>query len=96
VIAPLVKNTNAVIDVMAAQPRTSQATGDTPACLDPDAEALSLLAMSAGLGNSVLADQSSAGRAQAVIDYHLDRLFPASRPALRRTPVKTARILTEG
>ena len=79
--APLVKNTNAVIDVIAAQLRTSQAAGDTPAHLDPDAEALSMLAMAAGLGNSVLADQSSAERAQAVIDYHLDRLFPATRPA---------------
>jgi hypothetical protein len=51
--------------------------------LEPDAEALSLLAMSAGLGNSVLAGQSSLEQARAVIDYHLDRLFPASRPALR-------------
>jgi AcrR family transcriptional regulator len=84
--APLVKNTNAVIDVIAAQLRTAQAAGNTPAHLDPDAEALGLLAMSSGLGNSVLAGQSSAERAQAVIDYHLDRLFPVSRPALRRTP----------
>lgn len=37
--------------------------------------------MSSGLGNSVLAGQSSTERAQAVIDYHLDRLFPASGPA---------------
>ena len=95
-IAPLVKNTNAVINVVAAQLQAAQAAGDTPARLDPDAEALGLLAMSSGLGNSVLAGQSSAERAQAVIDYHLDRLFPASRPALRRTPVKTACILTEG
>jgi AcrR family transcriptional regulator len=73
---PLVKNTNAVIDVIAAQLRTSQAADDTPAQLDPDAEALGLLAMSAGLGNSVLAGHSSAEQAQAVIDYHLDRLFP--------------------
>jgi len=86
--APLVKNTNAVIDVIAAQLRTSQAAGDTPARLDPGAEALSLLAMSSGLGNGVLAGQSSLERAQAVIDYHLDRLFPVSRPALRRTPAK--------
>ena len=85
-IGPLVRNSNAVIDVVAAQLRAAQAAGDTPAHLDPDAEALSLLAMSAGLGNSVLAGQSSAERAQAVIDYHLDRLFPASRPALRRAP----------
>jgi AcrR family transcriptional regulator len=82
--APLVKNTNAVIDVIAAQLRAAQAADDTPARLDPDAEALSLLAMASGLSNSVLAGQSSAERAQAVIDYHLDRLFPASRPALRR------------
>ena len=95
-IAPLVKNTNAVIDVVAAQLRAAQAAGDTPARLDPDAEALSLLAMSAGLGNSVLAGQSSLEQAQAVIDYHLDRLFPASRPALRRAPVTTPRILVEG
>ncbi|HYA52408.1 MAG TPA: TetR family transcriptional regulator, partial [Streptosporangiaceae bacterium] len=39
-IAPLVKNTNAVIDVIAAQVRTAQAAGDSPADLDPDAEAL--------------------------------------------------------
>jgi len=83
-IAPLAKNTNAVIDVVAAQLRAAQAAGDTPAHLDPDAEALSLLAMSAGLANSVLAALSSAEQAQAVIDYHLNRLFPVSRPALRR------------
>ena len=95
-IAPLVKNTNAVINVVAAQLRAAQAAGDTPADLDPDAEALSLLAMSAGLGNSVLAGQSSLEQAQAVIDYHLDRLFPASRPALRPAPVTTPRILVDG
>lgn len=80
-VASLVKNTDAVIDVVAAQVRAAQAAGDTPAHLDPEAEALSLLAMSSGLGNSVLAGQSSTERAQAVIDYHLDRLFPASGPA---------------
>jgi AcrR family transcriptional regulator len=79
--APLVKNTNAVIDMIAAHLRASQAAGDTPAHLDPDAEALSLLAMSSGLVNSILAGQSSAERAQAVIDYQLNRLFPVPRPA---------------
>ena len=75
-IAPLVKNSNAVINVVAAQLRAAQAAGGTPAHLDPDLEAVSLLAMSAGLGHSVLSGQSSAGQAQAVIDYQLDRLFP--------------------
>jgi AcrR family transcriptional regulator len=86
-IAPLVKNSDTVIDVVAAQLRASQAAADTPAHLDPDLEAFSLMAISAGLATSVLAGQSSAGQAQAVIDYHLDRLFPASQPALRlRSP----------
>jgi AcrR family transcriptional regulator len=75
-IAPLVRNSNAVIDVVAAQLRAAQAAGGAPAHLDPDLEAVSLLAMSAGLGQSVLGGQSSPRRAQAVIDYNLDRLFP--------------------
>ncbi len=76
-IAPLVKNSATVTDVVAAQLRAAQAAGDTPARLDPDLEAISLLAMSAGLGTSVLAGLSSVEQAQAVIDYHLNRLFPA-------------------
>ena len=75
-IGPLVRNSGIVIDVVAAQLRAARAAGDTPAGLDPDLEAVSLLAMSAGLGTSVLGGQSSPGQAQAVIDYHLDRLFP--------------------
>ena len=81
-IGPLVKNSNAVTGVVASQLRAAQAAGDTPADLDPDLEALSLLAMSAGLGTSILGGQSSPGQAQAVIDYYLDRLSPAPRPAL--------------
>jgi AcrR family transcriptional regulator len=87
-IGPLVKNSDTVTGVVAAQLRAAQAAGDTPAHLDPDLEAFSLIVMSAGLATSVLAGQSSAGQAQAVIDYHLDRLFPAARPVLRRAPVK--------
>ncbi len=75
-IAPLVRNSSAVIDVVAAQLRVGQAAGGTPAHPDPDLEAVSLLAMSAGLGQSVLGGQSSPEQAQAIIDYHLDRLFP--------------------
>jgi AcrR family transcriptional regulator len=85
-IAPLVRNGAVVIDVFAAQLRAAQAAGQVPADLDPDAEALILNAMSAGLATTVLAGHSSAKQAQAVIDYHLDHLFPASRPALRRSP----------
>jgi AcrR family transcriptional regulator len=87
-IRPLARNSSIVSDVVAAQLRAAQAAGDMPDHLDPDLEAISLLTMSAGLGTSVLGGQSSAGQAQAVIDYHLHRLFPASRPALRRAPRK--------
>jgi AcrR family transcriptional regulator len=75
-IAPLVRNSNAVIDVVAAQLRAAKGADGTPAHLDPDLEAVGLLAMSAGLGASVLGGQSSVEQAQAVIDYHLHRLFP--------------------
>jgi AcrR family transcriptional regulator len=77
-LAPLARNSTTVIDVVAAQLRTAQAAGDTPAGLDADAEALSLLAMAQGLSVSVLAGQSPTERAQAVIDYPLGRLFPPS------------------
>jgi AcrR family transcriptional regulator len=93
-IGPLVKNSNAVADVVASQLRAAQAADDTAAGLDPDLEALSLLAMSAGLGTSVLGGQSSPGQAQAVIDYHLDRLFPAPRPALPRAVTSGSKMQT--
>jgi AcrR family transcriptional regulator len=80
-ISPLVRNSSVVIDVIATQLRAAQAAGDMPARLDPDLEAVSLLTMSAGLATSVIVGHSSAGRAQAVIDYHLRRLFPAYPPA---------------
>jgi AcrR family transcriptional regulator len=84
-ISPLVRNSNVVIDVVAAQLRAAQTAGDMPDHLDPDLEAISLLTMSAGLGTSVLGGQSTAGQAQAVIDYHLRRLFP---PSLTPRPTK--------
>jgi AcrR family transcriptional regulator len=83
-ISPLVRSSTAVIDVVAAQLRTAQAAGDMPAHLDPDLEAFGLLAMSAGLGTSVLGGQSSVEQAQAVIDYHLRRLFPPPEQASHR------------
>jgi AcrR family transcriptional regulator len=79
-LSPLVRNSSAVIGVVAAQLKAAQAAGDMPPGLDPDTEAVSLLALSGGLGQAVLGGHSTPGQAQAVIDYHLDRLFPAPRP----------------
>jgi AcrR family transcriptional regulator len=78
---PLVRNSSVVIDVVSAQLRTAQSAGNAPACMDPGLEALGLVSMSAGLSTSVLAGQSTPGQAQAVIDYHLRRLFRPADPA---------------
>lgn len=76
-ISPLVANSDAVAGVIATQLRTAQAGGDAPAHLNPDVEAHSLIAMSAGLASSILVgDQTSIEHAQTAIDYHLQRLFP--------------------
>lgn len=90
-IQPQVGNSDAVIDVVFGQLRTAQQAGQMPAHLDAHAEAISLLAMSAGLGSSVLAGQGSVDEALAIIRYHLDRLLPAPRleNAPRQSPSGT-------
>ncbi|WP_369201329.1 TetR/AcrR family transcriptional regulator [Streptomyces sp. PU-14G] len=45
--------------------------------VDARAEAISLLAMSAGLGTSILVGQRSVESAAEVLSYHLDRIFHA-------------------
>jgi hypothetical protein len=42
--------------------------------------------MSAGLGTSILGGHSSVEQAQAVIDYHLRRLFPAPEQSPHAAP----------
>jgi AcrR family transcriptional regulator len=83
-ISPLVRNSGIVSRVIADHLRTAQANGDMPAGLDPDLEAVILMTMSAGLGTTVLGGQSSPEQAQAVIDYHLRRLFPVPGPLDQR------------
>jgi hypothetical protein len=97
-ITPLVRNSTAVINVVAAHLRAAQAAGDTPVHLDPDLEAFSLLAMSAGLGTSLLVGQSSVDQAQAVIDYHLYRLFPhrSKGTTAQRQPSQRAETMAHG
>ena len=51
---------------------------------DSDLRVLHAACPVAGLRSSVIGGHSSGEQAQAVIDYHLRRLFPASRPALGR------------
>jgi AcrR family transcriptional regulator len=75
-MGPLARDSNVIIDVIAAQLRAAQNGGPMPPGLDADLEATSLVALSAGLGTSVLVGDRDAAQAWAVIRYQLDRLLP--------------------
>jgi AcrR family transcriptional regulator len=77
-MGPLARDSDLVIDVVAAQLRAAQQAGQMPPGLDAALEATSLLALSAGLGNSVLIGDRDAPQAWAVIRYQLDRLLPSA------------------
>ncbi|MFD7904034.1 TetR/AcrR family transcriptional regulator [Kitasatospora sp. NPDC059747] len=62
---------------LAAQLTAAQRAGQAAAGLDAHQEAVVLLAVSAGLGLSVLLGQRTAEDATAVLGYHLGRIFPA-------------------
>ncbi|MFJ5234168.1 TetR/AcrR family transcriptional regulator [Kitasatospora sp. NPDC088391] len=61
---------------LAAQLRAAEQAGRTAPGLDARQEAVLLLAVSAGLGLSVLLGQRPAEEAVAVLHYHLARIFP--------------------
>src|ERR1700761_5506990 len=79
-MGPLIKDSDVVIDVIAAQLRAAQDSGRMAPGVDAGMEATSLVALSAGLGNSVLAGDRDAPAAWAVIRYQLDRLLPGPPP----------------
>lgn len=62
---------------LAAQLTAAQRAGQAAAGLDARQEAVVLLAVSAGLGLSVLLGQRTTEDATAVLGYHLGRVFPA-------------------
>jgi AcrR family transcriptional regulator len=55
--------------------------GETPAELDPEREAMLLLALAEGLVVRVLIDPGMAAAAVAALDYHLDRVLADGPPA---------------
>ncbi|WP_416874269.1 TetR/AcrR family transcriptional regulator [Kitasatospora sp. SC0581] len=61
---------------LTAQLTAAQQAGTADPQLDPRQEAVVLLAVSAGLGLSVLLGQRTAEAAATVLRYHLGRLFP--------------------
>lgn len=75
---PFVDAPNAMEDFLVAQLRAAQKAGDMAAHLDARTETVGLLAMSAGLGTSVLLGQRTKRDASAVLHYHLNRIMPTS------------------
>ncbi|WP_017618903.1 TetR family transcriptional regulator C-terminal domain-containing protein [Nocardiopsis gilva] len=80
---PFVEGPNRLERQLADVLRAARATGELPAGLDPDCEAARLTAVNHGLGTSVLVGQRTPEAAQAVLRYHLDRLFGAEDAAPR-------------
>ncbi|MFF8785115.1 TetR/AcrR family transcriptional regulator [Streptomyces sp. NPDC015125] len=73
---PFIDGPNAAEDVVADQLERAREAGLTAPGTDVRTEAISLLALSAGLGTSVLVGQRTPEAAAAVLRHHLDRLFP--------------------
>ncbi|WP_328381391.1 TetR/AcrR family transcriptional regulator [Streptomyces sp. NBC_00400] len=73
---PFIDGPNAAEDLVADQLERAREAGLTPPGTDVRTEAVSLLALSAGLGTSVLVGQRTPEAAAAVLRHHLDRLFP--------------------
>ncbi|MER8073784.1 TetR/AcrR family transcriptional regulator [Streptomyces sp. NPDC094034] len=74
---PFIDNPNAAEDAVAGLLEQARDAGLTGPEVDVRTEAISLLAMSAGLGTSILVGQRDPGSAAGVLRHHLDRLFAA-------------------
>ncbi|MCD7440853.1 TetR/AcrR family transcriptional regulator [Streptomyces lincolnensis] len=74
---PFIKDPDAAEAALVGLLRQAQEAGLLRRGVDTRAEAVSLLAMSAGLGTSILVGQRDPESASAIFDYHLDRIFSA-------------------
>ncbi|GGQ53547.1 TetR/AcrR family transcriptional regulator [Streptomyces asoensis] len=72
---PFIKDPDAAESTLTGLLRQAADAGLLRAGTDPHAEAVGLLAMSAGLGTGVLVGQRDARSATVVLRYHLDRIF---------------------
>ncbi|MEV5006273.1 MULTISPECIES: TetR/AcrR family transcriptional regulator [unclassified Streptomyces] len=75
---PFIKNPDAAESALAELLRQAEASDLTQPGVDAQLEAVSLLAMSAGLGTSILVGQRSPESAATVLNHHLDRIFQGS------------------
>ncbi|MFJ4205728.1 TetR/AcrR family transcriptional regulator [Streptomyces sviceus] len=72
---PFIKNPDAAEDALAELLRQAQEAALLEPGVDAQLAAAGLLAMSAGLGTSILVGQRSPESATAVLDHHLNRIF---------------------
>ncbi|MFJ2731094.1 MULTISPECIES: TetR/AcrR family transcriptional regulator [unclassified Streptomyces] len=72
---PFIANPDAAEDTLTGLLRQARGADLTGPGIDARDEAVSLLAMSAGLGTSILVGQRSPESAAAVLNRHLDRIF---------------------
>ncbi|MGW0771551.1 TetR/AcrR family transcriptional regulator [Streptomyces sp. NPDC002676] len=72
---PFIKDPDAAEETLTGLLRQAADAGLLRPGVDAHAEAVGLLAMSAGLGTSVLVGQRGAESATAVLAYHVDRIF---------------------
>ncbi|WP_405534999.1 TetR/AcrR family transcriptional regulator [Streptomyces sp. NBC_00075] len=79
---PFLKSPDAAEESLAVLLQQARAASLTAPDIDVRKEAVMLLALSAGLGTSVLVGQRSAEDAVAVLEHQLDRIFRESGPAL--------------
>lgn len=82
---PFVDGPNRLENHLADLLRRAQQDGELPPDRDAATEAARLLSLSHGLGTGILVGRHTAEDAQAVLRYHLDRLFgPAECPSAAR------------
>ncbi|AGZ43976.1 TetR/AcrR family transcriptional regulator [Actinoplanes friuliensis] len=67
--------------LLAAQIATAQEAGEVAADVDPALTAAALLALTNGLGSSVLGGQRDGAAAQRILEDELDRLFRPGEPS---------------
>lgn len=72
---PFIDNPDAAEDALTGLLRGAQEAGLADEAIDARTEAISLLAMAAAMGTSILVGQRSPEAATAVLRHHLDRIF---------------------
>lgn len=85
---PFIDNPDAAEDALTGLLRGAQEAGLADEAIDARTEAISLLAMAAAMGTSILVGQRSPEAATAVLRHHLDRIFsPGGRLGGQRSGV---------